>query len=315
MAPSDEQLKALAAQYIAWDTNAATRAAVQAMLDRGDMAALGKALGSRLEFGTAGLRGPMTAGYTAMNELVVLQTTQGLAAYLEQTFGAAAAHKAGVAIGWDHRAAAGGLCSQTFALIAAEVLLRRGFRVCLLPGLVHTPLVPYTVQQRKCAAGLMVTASHNPKEDDGYKVYWDNGAQIIPPHDAGIAQCIDANLKPWAQYDCCADAGGLIGRAYATSLCEDCTEVRGARCAARVPLPRHACLALPRTPVFTRAAAASSLARTHPLSRAHTLSLAHTPSLAPTHPLAPTHLLSHPHTLSRTHTPSLAPTHPLVPLP
>lgn len=224
MAPSDEQLKALAAQYIAWDTNAATRAAVQAMLDRGDMAALGKALGSRLEFGTAGLRGPMTAGYTAMNELVVLQTTQGLAAYLEQTFGAAAAHKAGVAIGWDHRAAAGGLCSQTFALIAAEVLLRRGFRVCLLPGLVHTPLVPYTVQQRKCAAGLMVTASHNPKEDDGYKVYWDNGAQIIPPHDAGIAQCIDANLKPWAQYDCCADAGGLIGRAYATSLCEDCTE-------------------------------------------------------------------------------------------
>ena len=207
---ADGELRALAVEYVSWDTNAATKEAIQSMLDAGDFDGLGKALGSRLEFGTAGLRGPMAAGYNAMNELVVMQTTQGLALYLEQTFGADEAHAAGVAIGWDHRAAAGGLCSEKFGLIAAEVLACRGFHVALLPGLVHTPLVPFTVQQRGCKAGVMVTASHNPKEDDGYKVYWDNGAQIIAPHDKGIATCIDASLKPWVAYKCFDTADALV---------------------------------------------------------------------------------------------------------
>lgn len=214
-------VKAVAKQYIAWDTNAHTRSVIQGLLDSGDTAGLTKALGSRLEFGTAGLRGPMAAGYTAMNELVVMQTTQGLAKYLEDTFGTDAAHSAGVALGWDHRAAEGGLSSEKFALLAAEVLLRRGFRVVLLPGLVHTPLVPYAVQNKGCKAGVMVTASHNPKEDDGYKVYWDNGAQIIPPHDAGISKCIDANLEPWAKYACHTTAPALLGAH--SDLATDCT--------------------------------------------------------------------------------------------
>lgn len=144
MSKKHADMKELAKQYIAWDTNAETRAAIQALLDADDDAALEKALGSRLEFGTAGLRGPMAAGYTAMNELTVVQTTQGLAVYMERTFGADAAHAGGVAIGWDHRAA-GSLNSEKFGLLAAEVLLRRGFRVALLPGLVHTPMVSFCV--------------------------------------------------------------------------------------------------------------------------------------------------------------------------
>ena len=221
-----ESLKALATQYVSWDPNTHTRGVIQGLLDAGDKDGLEKALGGRLEFGTAGLRGPMAAGYNAMNELVVIQTTQGLAKYLEDTFGEKAAHASGVALGWDHRAAAGGLSSEKFALLAAEVLVRRGFRVVLLPGFVHTPLVPYAVQTKGCKAGVMVTASHNPKEDDGYKVYWDNGAQIIPPHDAGIAKCIDANLAPWESYACFASASALLS-AHA-SLAEDCTDALSA---------------------------------------------------------------------------------------
>jgi len=206
---SQETLAALAAEYVKWDTNVATRGHIQELINAGDFVTLERALGRRLEFGTAGLRGPMAAGYLAMNELTVLQTTQGLAAYLEQTFGADAAHAAGVALGWDHRATAH-LRSEKFALLAAEVLAVRGFRVVLLPGLVHTPLVSYAVSQLGCKAGVMVTASHNPKEDNGYKVFWANGAQIVPPHDAGIAASIDANLAPWAAYDCFESVDGLL---------------------------------------------------------------------------------------------------------
>ena len=160
---------ALAADYVAWDTNQETRSAIKSLVDSNDIPALRKALGQRLSFGTAGLRGPMIAGYAAMNELTVVQATQGLAVYLEQAYGREAAAAGGVAIGWDHRSA-GTLNSERFGLLAAEVLLRRGIRVALLPRLVHTPMVAYTVLDRKCAAGIMITASHNPKEDNGYKV-------------------------------------------------------------------------------------------------------------------------------------------------
>ena len=79
------------------------------------------------------------------------------------------------------------LSSVTFAQYAATVCERRGFNVYLLDGIVATPIVAYGVRAGNHAAGIMVTASHNPKEDNGYKVYWGNGAQIVPPHDSGIA--------------------------------------------------------------------------------------------------------------------------------
>ena len=104
-------------------------------------------------------------------------------------------------IGYDHRER-GALSSKHFAEICVAVLLSKNFRVIMLDGFVPTPFVPFGVTHYGCAAGIMVTASHNPKEDNGFKVYWGNGSQIIPPHDAGIAECIVENLAPWkSEYD------------------------------------------------------------------------------------------------------------------
>lgn len=90
-----------------------------------------------------------------------------------------------------------GLSSEGFAHLAAAVFISRGFRVFLMGGTVATPLVAFGVSHTKACAGVMVTASHNPKKDNGYKVYWGNGSQIIPPHDKGIAASIQRNLEPW----------------------------------------------------------------------------------------------------------------------
>lgn len=199
-----DDIRGKAEQYVRWDPNATTRDAVRSMLDSGDDVGLAKVMSTRLAFGTAGLRGKMGPGYHAMNDLVVVQTTQGLAAYLESTFGTDIAHSRGVTIGYDHRATPdGSLSSKQFGLYAAAVLLERGFNVYLLEssGFAATPIVAYCTLAKKCAAGIMVTASHNPKEDCGYKLYWDNGAQIIPPNDTGIASAILAALQPWKAYD------------------------------------------------------------------------------------------------------------------
>lgn len=107
----------------------------------------------------------------------------------------------GFIIGYDHREL-GTLSSRHFAEICVSVLLSQRIHVFLLEGFVPTPFVPFGVTHYGCAAGIMVTASHNPKEDNGFKVYMGNGAQIIPPHDAGIASSISENLKPWqSHYD------------------------------------------------------------------------------------------------------------------
>jgi phosphoglucomutase / phosphopentomutase len=179
-----------ARQYVAWDVNEETRAQAQALLDAGATSAFA----SRLEFGTAGLRGPMGPGFSRMNDLVVLQTAQGLAAYLVAVFGDRA-RTGGLVLGYDHRSR-GSLNSRRFALLTAAAALRAGVRVHLFRRLVATPLVPFAIRHLGAVAGVMVTASHNPKEDNGYKVYWENGSQIIPPHDAGISAAIDANLEP-----------------------------------------------------------------------------------------------------------------------
>lgn len=200
-----------AVEYLTLDPNADTRNEIKALLDAADELSLQKLLGSRLEFGTAGLRGPMGGGYSRMNGLTILQTTQGLVRYLEECFGDSAKER-GVVIGYDHRQteieglSAGStdvssLSSRQFCRQCAAVFLHAGFNVFLLEDLVPTPFVAFGVTHLKCCCGIMVTASHNPRRDDGFKVYWDNGAQIIPPHDAGISRHIDSNLVPWLSYD------------------------------------------------------------------------------------------------------------------
>ncbi|KAK7575763.1 hypothetical protein V9T40_012049 [Parthenolecanium corni] len=144
---------------------------------------------SRLEFGTAGLRGRMGAGFARMNDVVVIQAAQGLLAYVLKTF--PDAKEKGVLIGYDGRH-----LSKRFAELSAAVFLTSEVPVYLFSDLVPTPFVPFGINLFHVAVGIMVTASHNPKEDNGYKVYWENAAQIISPHDKGISTCIMENLEP-----------------------------------------------------------------------------------------------------------------------
>ena len=116
--------------------------------------------------------------------------SQGLAVYAERAV--PDAKKRGVVIGYDGR-----YNSRSFAAHTAATFAHQGFNVYLFSDLVPTPYVAYGVLLKKAAVGVMVTASHNPKDDNGYKVYWENGPQIIEPHDRGIKQCIEENLKPW----------------------------------------------------------------------------------------------------------------------
>eukprot|EP00596_Hydrurales_sp_CCMP1899_P010180 CAMPEP_0119044244 /NCGR_PEP_ID=MMETSP1177-20130426/29921_1 /TAXON_ID=2985 /ORGANISM="Ochromonas sp, Strain CCMP1899" /LENGTH=605 /DNA_ID=CAMNT_0007014055 /DNA_START=182 /DNA_END=1999 /DNA_ORIENTATION=+ len=209
----DDSVLETARQYLQWDTNVETKAQIADYLSEKNHVKLSALLNSRLAFGTAGLRGPMGPGYNRMNDLVIVQTTQGIAKYLLNQLGTEAKSR-GVVIGYDHRRL-GSLSSKEFARICAAVFLSQGFKVYLLEGFVPTPFVAFAVPHLNCAAGFMVTASHNPKEDNGFKVYWGNGSQIIPPHDTGIAQSILSNLEPWElKYD----SDGVLLHSYASDV-------------------------------------------------------------------------------------------------
>ncbi len=168
------------------DPDAETRAELAALLAATDLAAtdLADRFAGSLEFGTAGLRGVLGAGPNRMNRAVVLRTTWGLAAYLVESV--QNARSRGVVIGFDGRRK-----SAVFAEDAAAVLAAAGIRVHLFRDVAPTPLTAFAVGHLGCAAGVMITASHNPPEYNGYKAYWTNGAQIIPPIDAGIAEAIE----------------------------------------------------------------------------------------------------------------------------
>lgn len=146
---------------------------------------------SRLAFGTAGLRGPMQAGFNSMNDLVIIQTAQGITKYLLDNNSANDIQQKGIVISYDGR-----YNSRRFAELSAAVFLHAKIRVFLFSRMTPTPFVPFCVLKERTALGIMVTASHNPKEDNGYKVYWSNGAQIIPPHDKNIQKYILNNLEP-----------------------------------------------------------------------------------------------------------------------
>ena len=144
---------------------------------------------SGLTFGTAGLRGRMGAGFSCLNSLTIIETSQGLAEYLLSEQDTTA--EAGIVIGYDARHN-----SEHFAQLAAAAFIAKGFRVWWFEDLAHTPLVPFGVKSLGAAAGVMITASHNPAQDNGYKVYGSNGCQINTPVDEKIASCILKNLEP-----------------------------------------------------------------------------------------------------------------------
>jgi phosphomannomutase len=172
--------------WLSEDADPKTCAELSAIIDRanqGDKAAdreLAEMFTGQLEFGTAGLRGVLGPGPQRMNRVLVRKVTAGLAAYLKAKVPDAA--ERGVVIGDDSRHN-----SRVFAEDTARVLAGAGIKSFLAHRPWPTPTSAWAVTELKAAAGVMVTASHNPPEYNGYKVYWTNGAQIIPPHDTGIA--------------------------------------------------------------------------------------------------------------------------------
>ncbi|XP_059194138.1 phosphoglucomutase-2 [Centropristis striata] len=194
----DTKLDQAVKQWLQYDKNPKTLSMVQDLVKEGAVEALRKCFSSRMEFGTAGLRAAMGPGTSRMNDLTIIQTTQGFCRYLEESF--ADLKERGVVIGYDARAdPPSGGSSKRFSNLAAAVFISRGVPVHLFSDITPTPFVPFTVSHLGLCAGIMVTASHNPKQDNGYKVYWDNGAQIVSPHDKGIAKAIEENLEPWSE--------------------------------------------------------------------------------------------------------------------
>jgi phosphomannomutase len=167
--------------WLAEDPDPDTRAELQALLDAGDAVAIGERFAGRLEFGTAGLRGPLGAGPTRMNRVVVSRTAAGLAAYLKARGGQA------IVIGYDARHK-----SDAFARDTAEVAAGAGLSAMVLPHRTPTPVLAFAIRYLGADAGVMVTASHNPPQDNGYKVYLGDGSQIVPPADAEISAEIQA---------------------------------------------------------------------------------------------------------------------------
>ncbi|MDD7804471.1 MAG: phospho-sugar mutase [Endozoicomonas sp. (ex Botrylloides leachii)] len=169
------------ARWLDRDPDCITKNELKQLVARNDKKELLDRFSGRLAFGTAGLRGKVGAGPNRMNLLVIQETALGLSHYLLSTV--SDAKNKGVIIGYDCRPD-----SQRFAEAAACMLMSQGISVYLTEKVAPTPLVCFGVLHLNCAAAIVVTASHNPPAYNGFKVYWENGAQIIPPHDAGIAE-------------------------------------------------------------------------------------------------------------------------------
>ena len=161
-----------------------TKQAVKAMMEADDKTPLVEAFYRSLEFGTGGLRGIMGPGINRMNVYVVGAATQGLANYLHKNF--ADRKDISVVVGHDCRNN-----SRLFAETVANVFSANGIKVYLFEDLRPTPEVSFAIRHFGCQSGVNITASHNPKEYNGYKAYWDDGAQVLAPHDQGIIDEVD----------------------------------------------------------------------------------------------------------------------------
>ncbi len=178
------ELHELARAWQSVDPDPDTRAEIDRLLEADDEHGLADRFAGRLQFGTAGLRGALGAGPMRMNRVVVRRAAWGLVSYLLEKDPDAA--RRGILIGCDARRN-----SDVFALDTARVAAAFGVRAMLLPDRIPTPLLAFSITEVGAAAGVMVTASHNPPADNGYKVYLGDGAQIVPPCDAEISAWID----------------------------------------------------------------------------------------------------------------------------
>lgn len=179
-----EEIKKRAEAYIREEKDADFRSEVEELLKKGDMNELTERFYQSLEFGTGGLRGIIGGGTNRMNTLMIHKATQGLANYcIKAMSGKAAKGELKAAIAYDSRR-----YSDVFAEAAACIFAANGFTVYLFTGLRPTPELSYIVRKYGCTTGVVVTASHNPPQYNGYKAYWSDGAQVTPPHDKGIIE-------------------------------------------------------------------------------------------------------------------------------
>jgi phosphomannomutase len=170
--------------WIAQDPDPETRRELEALIATEDLAALEERFRGSLRFGTAGLRGLLGAGPARMNRVSVSRATAGFCSWLKKQVPEAASR--GICVGRDARPN-----SEVFQRDVIEVASAAGIPVFAFSEVVPTPVLAFAVLQLRAAGGVMITASHNPRGYNGYKVYWENGAQIVPPNDAGIASEIE----------------------------------------------------------------------------------------------------------------------------
>ncbi len=192
-----------------------TRNAVQTLIDS-QSPELEDAFYRELEFGTGGMRGIMGVGTNRLNKYTLGQATQGLANYLHQSF---PNEEIKVAIAYDVRNN-----SKEFGKIVADVLTANGIKVLLFKEHRPTPELSFTVREKKCNAGIVLTASHNPPEYNGYKVYWNDGAQVVPPNDENIIKEVYATAFDAIKFDGNDDLIEWIGEEQDNVYIDACME-------------------------------------------------------------------------------------------
>ena len=194
-----------AKEWLSSSFNEETRKEVQAMLDNSDKTELIDSFYKDLEFGTGGLRGIMGAGSNRMNIYTVGMATQGFANYLKKSF--ADKETISVVVGHDCRNN-----SRLFAETVAAIFSANGIKVYLCEDLRPTPEVSFAIRESKSQGGVNITASHNPKEYNGYKAYWDDGAQVLAPHDKGIIDEVEKVKIEDVKFDANNDLIQIIGK-------------------------------------------------------------------------------------------------------
>ena len=207
-----EMVRSKAQSWLSESYDAETRAQVQALLDNEDPTELIECFYKDLEFGTGGLRGIMGVGSNRMNIYTVGAATQGLSNYLNKNF--KDLEQISVCIGHDCRNN-----SRLFAEISADIFSANGIKVYLFDDMRPTPEMSFAIRHLGCQSGIILTASHNPKEYNGYKAYWDDGAQVLAPHDKGIIDEVNkvssaADIKFEGNKDLIQIIGEVIDRVY-----------------------------------------------------------------------------------------------------
>ena len=185
---TEQEILTAAKQYIAEEKDASFRKEVEDLVAKKNWKELEDRFYQTLEFGTGGLRGVMGGGTNRMNTLEINKATQGLANYVIKAFPAKA--KKGTlsaVIAYDSRKN-----SDVFAEAAARIFAANGIKAYLFKSLRPTPELSFAIRKLKAQTGVVVTASHNPPQYNGYKAYWDDGAQVIEPHDVGIIKEVNA---------------------------------------------------------------------------------------------------------------------------